>query len=81
MIVGQTLYAHSTRALFTVIETSPDGTAGIAEGTPTRGRVYVGQTGRGYYMRAVRDLGGCGTLLETLDPYGPRTGLRASGGQ
>lgn len=74
---GQTLHAPSTGALFRVIETSSDGTAAIAEGARTRGRVYVGRDDRGgWYMRSVSDSGACGTLLETLAPYGARRTLR-----
>lgn len=76
MITGQEFWRPGTGARFHVLETSGDGTRGIAAGYRTGGRVLVIEDPRGHWLRQVTDNGRNGTLLDTLNPHGPRYRLR-----
>jgi hypothetical protein len=78
MTVGRTFWLPGTGATFRVLETSADGTRGIAAGFRTGGRILIAEGPAGYYARSVRDDGASGTLLDTLTPYGPRYAARPS---
>jgi hypothetical protein len=70
--IDQTLQLVKTGKVFRVIEANPDGTRAIVECLGNRGRLLAVEAEGKRYARQVRDNGGCGGLLETLDAYGPR---------
>jgi hypothetical protein len=77
MNTGQTFQMASTKAVFTVEETSADGRRGIAAGLRTGARILVIETiDDGYFAREVTDNGENGSLLDTLIPHGARYRVR-----
>jgi len=76
VITWQAFWMPATGARFRVLETDTGGTRGVAAGKRTGGRILVIQETHRYFARQIEDNGQDGTLLDTLDPYGPRYTLR-----